>query len=453
MSRTAGSKITAGDGPRGLPLLGNLLSYLPRKLQFLQSCVDRYGDVVRLRLGEPTWLLNNAEDVHHVLIANSANYQKTRRLTSQRGRKLSGSGLLTSSGAQHLQQRRLLQPHFTQQTSESFCGVVQDETRRLTASWINKRQIDVCREMECLAKSVILRVIFGDDFNLDDAGICDAIDARRRYIEYFYLSLLPFRHKLPTRVVRNYRHATRVLHATIERELRSHSKSTERPSCMLARFAAATYQDGTSMNPAQVRDEILTLMSTGYETIGDALTWCWYLLSQHPSEESRMVREIANVCQQNDLSLNHLDGLNYTRMVFNESLRLYPPTWIYVRMAQNDDILPSKTRIRTGDKIYICQYLLHRNAEYYPDPLSFNPENFNAAAIHQRPKLSFLPFGGGPRVCIGEPLARMESMLVLASLARRFQLRAVAPHSVQLHPGITLRPKGGLLMTLESRLN
>jgi cytochrome P450 len=166
-----------------------------------------------------------------------------------------------------------------------------------------------------------------------------------------------------------------------------------------------------------------------------------------------MVREIADVCQQNDLSLNHLHGLNYTRMVFNESLRLYPPTWIYVRMAQNDDILPSKTRIRTGDKIYICQYLLHRNAEYYPDPLSFNPENFNAAAINQRPKLSFLPFGGGPRVCIGEPLARMESMLVLASLARRFQLRAVAPNSVQLHPGITLRPKGGLLMTLESRLN
>ena len=453
MSQSQSSTPGIADGPRGLPLFGNLLSYLPRKLQYLQACADRYGDVVRLRLGEPTWLLNNAEDVHHVLIANSSNYQKTRRLTSQRGKKLSGSGLLTSSGSQHLQQRRLLQPHFTRKTSETFCGLVQNETRRLATSWLEKTHVDVCREMECLAKSVILRMIFGDDFNLDDGGICDAIDARRRYIEYFYLSLLPFRDKLPTRVVRDYRIAERQLHNTIDRELHARSKSTEPPRCMLDRFAAATYQDGSSMTPNQVRDEVLTLMSTGYETIGDGLTWCWYLLSQHLSEESRMVEEIENVCQQNDPGLNHLDDLTYTRMVFNESLRLYPPTWIYVRMAQQDDVLPSRTQIRAGDKIYICQYSLHRNPEYYPDPLSFNPDNFKAAAISKRPKLAYLPFGGGPRVCMGEPLARMESMLVLATLARQFQLRCVDPNAVQLHPGITLRPKGGMLMSIEPRSN
>ena len=176
-------------------------------------------------------------------------------------------------------------------------------------------------------------------------------------------------------------------------------------------------------------------------------------MSQHLSVESRMVEEIENVCQQNDPGRNHLDDLTYTRMVFNESLRLYPPTWIYVRMAQQDDVLPSRTQIRAGDKIYICQYSLHRNPEYYPDPLSFNPDNFKAAAIAKRPKLAYLPFGGGPRVCMGEPLARMESMLVLASLARQFQLRCVDPNSVHLHPGITLRPKGGMLMSIESRAN
>ncbi|MCP4887569.1 MAG: cytochrome P450 [Planctomycetaceae bacterium] len=438
-------------GPQGLPIFGNLLSYLPRKLQYLQECADRYGKVVRLRLGEPTWLLNNAEDVHHVLIANSSNYQKTRRLTGQKGRQLSGNGLLTSSSSQHLKQRRLLQPHFTKQTSATFCGLVQEETRRLAKSWHQQKQADVCREMECLAKSVILRVIFGDDFNDDDGEISAAIDARRRYIEHFNLSLFPFRDKLPTRVVRDYQHAERRLHETIDRELRSQSRSTEPPKCMLARFSSATYQNGLSMTQDQVRDEVLTLMSTGYETIGDGLTWCWYLLSQHQSEESRMVEEVKSVCQRDDPGLDHLDDLKFTRMVFNESLRLYPPTWIYVRMADNEDVLPSGTRVCAGDKIYICQYILHRNPQYFPDPQQFEPENFNDAAIANRPKFAFFPFGGGPRVCIGEPLARMEAILVLASLGRQFKLRCVDANAVRLHPGITLRPKGGLLMTIESR--
>ena len=453
MSHSQSSTTRMAKGPSGLPVFGNLLSYLPRKLQYLEECADRYGAVVRLHLGEPTWLLNNAEDVHHVLIVNASNYQKTRRLTSQRGKRLSGNGLLTSSGTEHVKQRRLLQPHFTKQTSETFCSLVQEETRRLAKSWLQKKQVDVCREMECLAKSVILRVIFGDDFNDRDGALSNAIDARRRYIEYFNLSLLPFRDKLPTRVVREYRTAERLLHKTIDRELRARSGSTHPPRCMLARFASATYQDGLSMTPAQVRDEVLTLMSTGYETVGDGLTWCWYLLSRHETEESRMVEEVQRVCQQNEPSLGDLDDLKYTRMVFDESLRLYPPTWIYVRMAEDDDVLPSGTQIRAGDKIYLCQYILHRNPDCYSDPHQFNPENFNHAALANRPKFSFFPFGGGPRVCIGEPLARMEAMLVLASLSRQFKLRCVDPNPVQLHPGITLRPKGGLLMSVESRLN
>ena len=166
-----------------------------------------------------------------------------------------------------------------------------------------------------------------------------------------------------------------------------------------------------------------------------------------------MVEEVKRVCQQNEPGLGDLDDLKYTRMVFDESLRLYPPTWIYVRMAEDDDVLPSGTQIRAGDKIYLCQYIVHRNPNYYSDPHQFNPENFNDAAIASRPKFSFFPFGGGPRVCIGEPLARMESMLVLASLSRQFKLRCVDPNAVQLHPGITLRPKGGLLMSVESRSN
>jgi len=185
------NRLDQSTGPRGLPILGNLLAYLPDKLGFLTRCAEEFGDVVRLHIGEPTWLLTNPEDIKHVLVSNAANYTKTRRLTSARGRRLSGYGLLTSFSSEHLKQRRLLQPIFAQSVIERFSNVIVDRTQQTILSWKDKHRLELAHEMEKLAQSIIVGTLFGIDFHDPGDRLARAIQVRRRYSEYVYRSLFP----------------------------------------------------------------------------------------------------------------------------------------------------------------------------------------------------------------------------------------------------------------------
>jgi cytochrome P450 len=183
-------------GPPALPLVGHLPAFLHDKLGFLTRCAERYGDAVPLRIGEPTYLLNDSADIQHVLIDNGSNYSKTWRLTSPRGKRLSGNGMQTSFGPEHLRQRRLLQPVFSRRTSGVFFDVMLGRTKRLMDTWIaESKEVDLASEMESLALSIILGALFGPNFN--DDRLAAAITIRRRYIEYVYGSLLPFPEYMP----------------------------------------------------------------------------------------------------------------------------------------------------------------------------------------------------------------------------------------------------------------
>ena len=424
-------------GPFALPLAGNLPWFLRDKVGFLTRSAAAYGDVVKLHMGEPTYLLTRAEDIQHVLVDNAVNYNKSWRLTSERGKRLSGRGLQTSAGATHLRQRRLLQPEFHRRSIETFLPIVLDRTRRRLSGWNDGQRLDVAAEMESLSLSTIIGVLFGPG-HLDPA-LEEALTVRRRYIEYAYGSLLPYPEAWPLPLVRRYRAAMRYIDAVIRREIRQPSS----PHGLAARLAAIEHPDGSRMTEDQVRDEILSLTSTGYETVGEALAWTLYLLTRHPDVEARVRAELLEVLGGRAPSPEDLSRLTYSRQVLNESMRLYPPTWIFVRMALAEDTLPSGAPVEAGHKLYVSQYVVHRHPRYFSEPDRFDPDRFTPQAIAARPRFSYFPFGGGPRLCIGEHLAVLEMQAVLSQVlpAFRFELSGDA---VTPRPTITLRPNGGV---------
>jgi cytochrome P450 len=422
---------------------------LADKLGFLRSCAARYGDVVELRIGEPTYLLTNPADIQHVLIDKALSYAKTPRLTSARGKRLSGSGLQTSFGSEHLRQRRLLQPLFQRRSVEMFYPVMLRKTERWMARWNGGGTMDAASEMESLALSIIIGTLFGSD--MDDNPLAQAITVRRRYIEYVYASLFPFPEYLPANIVFKYRRAMDIIDQTIHGEIAHPTAGKNTPHSFTSMLSEVAYPDGSRMTTAQIRDEILSFMSTGYETIGDALGWTLYLLAEHPRIDQAVADELDRVLGERVPRVEDIPKLVYTRKVLEESMRLYPPTWLFVRMALRDDPLPSGPTIRRGSKIYLCQYVVHRDPRYFPEPERFDPERFSEASRAARPRFAYFPFGGGSRTCIGEQFAWLECVTILAMVLSQFRFVVEPSQRISLRPTITLRPKNGIRMRVLPR--
>ena len=444
-------KLPSTSVPPGDSLVGRLPFFIRKTLGLLSKYKFQYDDVVKLRIGEPTYLLTNPEDIKYVLVTNAENYIKTPQLTSDRGRRRAGEGLLTSFGTEHRRQRHLLQPSFRRHSVAAFADVIIDRTDRMLAGWKDGDTIDIAHEMATLAQSIIIGTVFGIEFRDDGNELAEAIHARRRYTEYIYHSHMPFRERLPTRVVRNYRWAIQKIDDTIENAIRVRRDSKVPKNDMVSMLMNATYPDGSQMNDQHVRDEVLTLTSTGYETIGEALGWTWYLLAQHPEVESQLLAELNDVLDGEPPCVEDVPKLRYTEMVLAESLRLYPPTWIYVRVPLENDTLPSGVTISANSKLYLCQYVMHRHPQYFPHSEQFDPERFSDPVKRNRMGFVYFPFGGGPHKCIGEMFAKLEGVLVLARIAQHFRFDFVDGQKIRPFAGITLRPKHGIRVRLNQR--
>lgn len=439
------------SGPRGYFLVGHLPGFLRDKLGFLSRCAAQYGNAVKLQIGEPTFLLNDPEDIRHVLVVNPDNFDKTPRMISGKARQLSGEGLLTSSGAAHLRQRRMMQPVFYPKTIEAFAKTMTDTTSQALAGWKPGAPINVTKEMMGLTQQIIARSVFGEAFTDEGGQLAEAITTRRRYLEQVFFSLLPFPEHVPTRIQRRYPKALERIDRTIYQAISVRRENAGQGNDLLSLLIQARYEDGSGMTDKQVHEEALILLVTGYETVGEALSWTWYLLGQYPDVESRLLAEVDAVLDGRVPRPEDLPNLRYVGMVLAESMRLYPPTWIFVRMARREAMLPSGVTVPAGSKLYLCQYVMHRNPRYFPDPEQFDPERFTESAKKTRPQFSYFPFGGGPRVCIGEGFAKMEAVLVLAMVAQRFTLQLVPGQTIVPEPKMTLRPKNGILMTSRAR--
>lgn len=430
--------------------------FMRRTLGLLARAEFRYGEAVRLKAWESTWILTDPGDIRHVLTANAANYRKTPHLASEEGRRRAGRGLITLTGAAHHDQRRMLHPAFRREAVARYEDVILDRTDRMLAGWRVGERLDVAEAMSRLAQSNIVGTLFGGAFDDREGDIARAILDRRRYTEYHYHSRLPFKAHLPLPIVRNHRAALRTLDETIYRAIAERRKAAgdrkdREPSDLTEAFLRATYGDGSSMSDVQVRDEVMPLTVTGYETIGDALGWVFYLLALHPEVEARVASELSEVLEGRGPRADDLSALTYTETVLAETLRLYPPTWVYVRVPIEGETLPSGLDVPPGARLYLSPYLSHRDPRVFDDPERFDPDRFADRERRRSWQYAYYPFGVGAHRCIGEHLATLEAMLVIASVVPRVRLELVDAAAVRPHAGITLRARRGILMRVLQR--
>ena len=444
--------MTRAPGPPSRFPGAHLVAMRRDPLAFLTKLAREYGDVSRVRLGRiDLHLLNRPDWIRDLLVTHAASFHKGRGL--ERAKRLLGQGLLTSEDPVHRRQRRMIQPAFRHERIASYGAVMVEHGERFAAGWRVGETRDVSLEMSRLTLAIVGRTLFDADVESEADEIGEALTET---VALFRKSLtLPFAEvfdRLPLPGNRRFVRAKARIDATIARMIAERRRSSEERSDLLSLLLAASDPegDGGRMSDAQVRDEAVTLLLAGHETTANALAWTWYLLSQNPEVERKLHAEIDAVLGGRAPAVTDLPRLAYTEMVLAESMRLFPPAWIIGRRALSD-YQAGGYAIPRRSIIVASQWVTQRDPRYFPDPERFDPERFRPEAKAARPKFAYFPFGGGPRVCIGEGFAWMEGVLLLGTIAQRWRLRLEPGQDIVPAPSITLRPKNGLRMVLESR--
>jgi cytochrome P450 len=430
----------------------NLFAVRRDMLGFLLRAAREHGDIVYFKMGpQEAYFLNHPDYIKDVLVTRQQNFIKGRAL--QRSKRLLGEGLLTSEGSFHRRQRRLAQPAFHRNRIAAYADVMTDYAVRQMLGWQDGQQLDISHEMMRLTLAIVGKTLFDADVEEKEAE--EIGEALTSIFKLFNAMLLPFSEvleKLPLPQNRRFERAKRRLDETIYRIINERRLGGEDRGDLLSMLLLSQDEEGTgSMTDEQVRDEVMTLFLAGHETTANALTWTWYLLSEHEAVEARVHAEVDEVLRQSARpSFDDVQRLRYTEMVLAESMRLYPPAWALGRLAVKETEIGGY-RIAPGALVLLSQYVTHRDGRFYAEPERFDPERWLPEARAARPQFSYFPFGAGARRCIGESFAWMEGVLLIATLAGRWRMRHVPGHPVQLQPLITLRPKHGMLMTVHER--
>ena len=363
-----------------------------------------------------------------------------------------GKGLLTSEGNFHRRQRRLSQPAFHRQRIAAYAQTMTEYAARRRDRWKEGEERDVAQEMMGLTLAIVAKTLFDADVETEAKEIGKALGEVLEMFSTFSSPLTEVLDKLPLPKNRRVQQAKLRLDETIYRIIEERRGESEDRGDLLSMLMLAqdTEGDGGGMSDEQLRDEVMTLFLAGHETTANALTWTWYLLSQHPEIEARMHAEVDSVLDGRLATVDDVARLTYTEMVLAEAMRLYPPVWVMGRRAVSGYKV-GKFYVPAKSIILLSQYVMHHDERYYPEPERFDPERWTPEARAARPKYSYFPFGGGPRMCIGEQFAWMEGILLIATLAQKWKMRLVPGHPVKMQPLITLRPKHGMRMTIEGR--
>jgi cytochrome P450 len=418
-------------------------------LTFLPRLARKYGDVAHLRFGrQDLFLVSHPDQIRDILVTHSRQFKKGKGLEG--AKRLLGEGLLTSEGDFHLRQRRLAQPAFHRERVAGYAEIMVDSAEQLSARWARGNEVDMAREMSRLTLTIVGRTLFGSEVEGEAEEIGEAIASTLTMFNHVFLPFAEVLDRLPFGPGPRFRKARERLDQTIYRMINEHRAAGRDRGDLLSMLIMAQDDEdhGARMTDEQIRDEAITIFLAGHETTALALTWTWYLLSRHPEVESRMRRELAEVLGDRRATMADWPRLRYTEMVLAESMRLYPPVWILGRRALSDYQL-DKYRIPRHAIILTSQWVVNHDERWYADPFTFNPERWTPEARAARPKFSYFPFGGGPRICIGETFAWVEAGLVLATLARRWQPRLLPGQEIVPRPSITLRPRNGMRMILQ----
>jgi cytochrome P450 len=433
-----------------------MAQYIRDPLGFYTKAARSYGGVVRVRAfpGFYWVMVSDPEAVEHVLHANQENYRKPAVFTRLMGR-LAGLGILTSDGETWLRNRRLMQPAFHRQRIAAMVGVMADGVRqsadRLAEASRAGRPVDVLSEMTRMSLGIASRTLFGTDVSGESDEIGSAFREAITYVSGLMHSPLPLPDWVPTPRNRRFHRAKAKLDDLVHGLIRERRRTGGDAGDLLSMLLLARDEEtGEVMTDRQVRDEVLTLLFAGHETTAAALAWAWYLLARNPDAADRLRAEADGVLGDRPPAFDDLPCLAYARLVFEESLRLYPVAWGQPRQSIGDDEIGGYF-VRRGTLVGPSQWVTHRRPDLWDDPERFDPERFAPGRSGGRHRFAYYPFGGGGRVCLGAALATAEAQIALACLGRRFTFALVPGHQVVPDPTFVLRPKQALMMTVNER--
>jgi cytochrome P450 len=406
------------------------------------DAADRYGDIVHMKAGPyHGFLVTDPAHIRHVLQDNARNYHKSPLY--DRLRDNLGNGLLTSEDAFWLRQRRLAQPAFHRERIQAMAATMVECTEHMLERWERVAAaggtIDLVEEMMALTQAIIVRTMFSTDLGAT-AEIVNRTwpIINRRIGETFWATKLETTLPLPAN--RRLRRALGELDAVVYRIIADRRQSGRDEADLLSMFLSARDEEtGAGMTDQQLRNEVMTMLLAGHETTSLALSWTYCLLSQHSDAERAIAEEVDRVLAGGRPSFAHLEQLTMTRRVIEEALRLYPPAWGFSRRAVGDDEIGGY-RLRKGWLVFVIPFVVHRRPNLWPDPERFDPARFTPEREAARPRFAYIPFGGGPRGCIGSQFAMVEAQLIVAAVARRFRVVPVENRPIRPEPLITLRP-------------
>lgn len=436
-------------GPSGLPLVGVFPAARKDPLRFFLESARRYGDIVSMRFGvRRVYLLSHPDHVKHVLQDNHRAYCKSP--PAARVRPLFGDSLTTIDNDRWRRQRQLMRPVFQPKRLVPVVAVVREATGTMLARWEptagRSEPLDLLREMTDLTRAIILRVLFGDVAAAEAQAVGQALDLALEHAHRRLWS--PFGWLVPTPSNRRFLSALRRVDAFVSGMIDQAHRRGPCPGTLLSMLLEARDREsGEWMADAELHDELKAFLVAGHTTTASALAWVWYVLSENPMVERQLQRELCAVLDGRPPSGEDLHALQYTRMVIDEVLRLYPPTWVTARMPIDDDEIGGH-HIAANAIVLLSPFVTHRHPGFWDDPDEFEPERFTPERSAGRPSFAYFPFGGGPRSCIGNGLALLEMHLVVAMVAQRYRLTLVPGCRVHLDPGLTLRPRPAVPMLL-----
>lgn len=449
--------MTEGHFPPGPPAVGGSAieqylfyrRFLADPLGTVTRRIAEYGDIVHFKVGDAhEYMIANPDMIREILVRQANIFIKGPNYTSEKGglARFMGQGLVTSNGDVWKRQRRLVAPAFHTQRISAYANTMVNYTLERMTSWHDGAVLDVDEEMMMLTLMIVGRTLFDADASTTVSQVKKAVAVVQKATNT--ATLLP--HWVPTPLRIRSHYANAALNKIVYRFIHQRRMTGEDAGDLLSMLLLSEDENGSRMTDKQVRDEAVTLFLAGHETTANALNWTWWLLAQYPNVEARLHEELDAVLDAKPPTLADLRRLPYTEMVIKESMRLMPPVWSIGRTPNQDtEVLgysfPKKTRVN------ILIYCVHRHPDIWENPHEFIPERWSEENIKALPRYAYLPFGGGPRICIGSGFATMEANLLLAAIAQRFRMRLIDGVEIVPQPFITMFPRDGLPMRLEMR--
>lgn len=443
------SRENEAPGPQGSWLWGALADFRDCRISFFERIRKEHGEIVRYRLGPRSFVLICEPTVmKEVLVKRNRDFGRS--FTTRMLRDFFGEGLLISEGKPWLKDRRIIQPTFQSSQIESYADVFVGQTVRFIDQWKADEERDALRDMQTLTMSIAAETLLGVRLADEVEAIHQPHESIRDYFDHRMENLLIAPSWIPTAFNRRVAQAKREIVAIVDRLIEERKASGELGDDILSRLLLVQQEDAGSMTDQRIRDQVLTFLFAGHETTASLLAWVWWLLAQHPQHEGKLHAELTAVLGDRPPTWNDIESLPYTQKVIRETLRLYPSAYVMGRSVHRDCKLGG-FNIYRSDSLVFSPWLMQRDERFFDRPLEFNPDRWTDEFDRQLSQFAYFPFGVGPRKCIGEVFALMESVLIVATIASRFRLVAHGNDEIKPKASVTLRPSPGVSVKCQPR--